>query len=317
VESTWPAAPLLVLDTPWLLYRAFFGLPRSIRDSQGEPRGALLGLLNTVLAAIDVCNPRAVVCCFGAEEAEYRVALYPPYHAHRDPMPDGLRAQWVEAPAVLAEFGWTVAEHATLEADDLLGSFSHAEREAGGQTLIFTGDRDLYQAIDDHTGVLELGRDKPAARLGRDHVRSACGVEPSQIPDLIALRGDPSDGIPGARGVGAKTAAELLRRHETLEGVLAAAASPTAAARGLRPRIAEALREQADELRGFLEIATLVRLDVELPADRATDLAAGALAARGYGMERLAGRLEAAAQRRAGRPEGGGGTPPVTRTDGR
>jgi 5'-3' exonuclease len=295
VESTWPPTPLLVLDTPWLLYRAYFGLPRSIRDGKGEPRGALLGLLNTVLAAIDACHPRAVVCCFGAEEADYRVALYPPYHAHRDPMPDELRSQWVEAPGLLAEFGWTVAEHPTLEADDLLGSFARAERLAGGHTLIFTGDRDLYQAIDDQTGVLELGRDKPAARLGIDHVRGACGVEPSQIPDLIALRGDPSDGIPGARGVGAKTAAELLRQHETLEDVLTAAASPTAAARGLRPRIAQALRTQADELRNFLEIATLVEVDVVLPADAPTDLSRGALAARGHGMERLATRLEAAA----------------------
>ncbi|HEY5196543.1 MAG TPA: 5'-3' exonuclease H3TH domain-containing protein [Solirubrobacteraceae bacterium] len=295
MESVWPTRPLLVLDTPWLLYRAFFGLPRSIRDGRGQPRGALLGLVNTVLAAIDACDPRAVVCCFGAEEADYRVALYPPYHAHRDPMPDELRAQWAEAPALLREFGWTIAEHETLEADDLLGSFARAEREAGGQTLIFTGDRDLYQTIDDQTGVLELGRDKPAARLGAAHVRRVCGVEPSQIPDLIALRGDPSDGIPGAKGVGAKTAAELLAAHESLEGVLAAAASPTAAARGLRPRIAEALRGQADELRGFLEIATLVDVAVELPADAPTDLAGGGIAARGYGMERLAARLEEAA----------------------
>jgi 5'-3' exonuclease len=292
VESAWPPTPLLVLDTPWLLYRAFFGLPRSIRDGGGEPRGALLGLLNTVLAAIDACHPRAVVCCFGAEEADYRVALYPPYHAHRDPMPAELRAQWVQAPALLREFGWTVAEHATLEADDLLGSFADAERLAGGRTLIFTGDRDLYQTVDDHTGILELGRERPAARLGVEHVRGACGVEPSQIPDLIALRGDPSDGIPGAKGVGAKTAAELLVAHHDLEGVLAAAASPTAAARGIRPRIAEALRTQADELRGFLEIATLVDVEVTLPADAQTDRAGGSAAARRYGMERLAARLE-------------------------
>jgi 5'-3' exonuclease len=294
VESTWPARPLLVLDTPWLLYRAFFGLPRSIRDGKGEPRGALLGVANTVLAGIDASHPRAVVCCFGAEEADYRVALYPPYHAHRDPMPDELRAQWTEAPALLRRFGWTVAEHGTLEADDLLGSFARTEREAGGHTLIFTGDRDLYQSVDDHTSILELGRDKPAACLDADHVRGASGVEPQQIPDLIALRGDPSDGIPGAKGVGAKTAAELLRQHETLEGVLTAAASPTAAARGIRPRIAETLRRQADELRRFLEIATLVEVDVDLPSDAPTDRAAGAAAARDYGMERLAARLEAA-----------------------
>ena len=281
------SAPLVAVDVPWLLYRSHFGLPSSIRGAGGERVGALLGTVNTVLGLIDWCSPRAVACCLGAEEAAYRVALYPPYHAHRDPMPDELRAQWQRAPALLAAFGWTVTASDSLEADDLMWSYSRVEGRAGGRTLICSGDRDLFQAVDEHTAVIELRRDGPPATIDAAGVLARSGVAPEQIPDLIALRGDPSDGLPGARGVGAKTAAALLAEHGTLEGVLAVAGE-------LRPRIAAALIEQADELRAFREIAVLQDIDVARPPDGATDRAAGAAAARELGMNALAARLEAA-----------------------
>ena len=109
------------------------------------------------------------------------------------------------------------------------------------------------------------------------------------MPDFIALRGDPSDGLPGAPGIGAKTAAELLRRHGSLEGALEAAAPVTGE---MRMRTAAALRENAELLRTFKQIATLVRVDVERPADQATDFAGGARVAREMSMNRLADRLE-------------------------
>ncbi|MGH2852009.1 MAG: 5'-3' exonuclease H3TH domain-containing protein [Solirubrobacteraceae bacterium] len=115
-------------------------------------------------------------------------------------------------------------------------------------------------------------------------MRERSGVAPEQIPDLIALRGDPSDGLPGARGIGAKTAAELLQEHATLEGVITAA--PT-----LKPRIAAALTEQADELRTFKDVATLRDIDVPRPPDAATNRAGGADAAEQLGMGNLAKRL--------------------------
>ena len=129
----------------------------------------------------------------------------------------------------------------------------------------------------------------PPGTIDAAGVRERSGVDPAQIPDLIALRGDPSDGLPGARGIGAKTAAALLGDHGSLEGVLAAADS-------LRPRIAAALHEQADELRRFHHIATLQDVAVTRPPDRVTDYAAGALAAQALGMGQLAGRLEQAAK---------------------
>ena len=281
------SAPLVAVDVPWLLYRSHFGLHSSIRGAGGERVGALLGTVHTVLALIDWCSPRAVACCLGAEEAEYRVALYPPYHAHRDPMPDELRAQWGRAPALLAALGWTVTASDTLEADDLMWSYSRVEGHAGGRTLICSGDRDLFQAVDEHTQVVELRRDGPPATIDAAAVLARSGVSPVQIPDLIALRGDPSDGLPGARGVGAKTAAALLAAHGTLEGVLAAVGE-------LRPRIAAALVEQADELRAFRKIAVLSDIDVARPPDGATNRAAGAAAARELGMNGLAARLEGA-----------------------
>jgi 5'-3' exonuclease len=276
---------LLAVDTPWLLYRSHFGLPRSIKGADGAPVGALLGTVNTVLALVQWCSPRAVVCCLGAEEATYRVALYARYHAHREPMPAQLRAQWEKAPALLAALGWTVAEEDALEADDLLWSYSRAEAAAGGSTLICSADRDLFQAVDDATAVVELRRDGPPATIDTAEVTRRSGVAPTRIPDLIALRGDPSDGLPGARGIGAKTAAALLQEHGTLEGVLAAADA-------LRPRLAEALREQADELRTFREIAILQDVAVTRPPDGPTDYARGAAAASALGMGNLAGRLE-------------------------
>jgi 5'-3' exonuclease len=278
------SGPLLALDTPWLLYRSHFGLPRTIRGAGGIPVGALLGTVNTILALIEWCSPRAVLCAMGAEEAAYRVALYPPYHAHRDPMPDELREQWERAPALLEALGWRVASSADLEADDVLWSVSRVEAGGGGRTLICSADRDLQQTVDAHTHCVELRGGTPTT-VDAAGVRERSGVEPGQIPDLIALRGDPSDGLPGAPGIGAKTAAALLGEHGTLDGVLAA--------EGLRPRIAAALAEHAPQLRLFKQIATLQDVAVERPPDGATDRAQGAAAAAQLGMGALAGRLEA------------------------
>jgi len=297
-------APLLIADVPWLLYRAFFSLPKSIKGN-GRPVNALLGTVNALLSAIEARPARAVVACFGAEEAVYRVNLYPPYHAQRDPMPPALAEQWTRAPRLLESFGWTIADAEDLEADDAMGSFARAEAQAGGRALLLTGDRDLYQAVNERVAVLTLGKGgEEPSEIGPTQVRERYGIEPALVPDFIALRGDPSDGLPGAPGIGAKTAAELLHAHGSLEGVLAAAgvgggAAGSAAGTGrsaaggeMRPRVAGALRENAELLRTFKEIATLVEIDVERPADRASDFAGGARGARELGMERLAKRLE-------------------------
>jgi 5'-3' exonuclease len=282
--------PLLIADVPWLLYRAFFGLPRSIVGSDGQPVNALLGTVNALLAVLDDRPARAGVACFGAEQAVYRVGLYPAYHAHREPMPDELRAQWVQAPTLLESLGWMVCDAGDLEADDAMFSHARAETEANGTAMLLTADRDLFQAVDERVTVLELAKGRLAGEIGPEQVRARYhGVGPELVPDLIALRGDPSDGLPGAPGIGVKRAAELLLRHGSLEGVLAAAGSDDVA---VRPRASAVLLEHAEQLRAFKEIATLVRFDVQRSPDRVTDFAAGARAVRELGMRRLAERLE-------------------------
>ena len=297
------AGPLLLADTPWLLYRAFFSLPKSIVDGDGRPVNALLGTVNALLTLVDppagsgpAEAPRAVVACMGAEQADYRVELYPPYHAHRDPMPPELAEQWQRAPELLAGLGWTVAGSEDLEADDVMYSLALEEEAAGGQALLMTGDRDLYGAVGESVAVLELGKGGASSELGPAQVRERYGIEPALVPDLIALRGDPSDGIPGAPGIGSKTAAELLRRYGPLEEVLAAAQALASKVRRedgeMRPRAAATLRENDALLRDFKRIATLQQIDVKRPRDAPTDFAGGASAARELGMSRLAERLE-------------------------
>jgi 5'-3' exonuclease len=281
----------LIADVPWLLYRAFFSLPDSIVDGEGQPVNALLGAVNALLAALEARAARAVAACFGAEQATYRVESYPPYHAHRDPMPEALARQWERAPALLASLGWTVSSSEELEADDVMFSYAELERASGGRSLLLTGDRDLFQVVGETVAILELRKDGDALEIGPEQVRERYGVGPELVRDFIALRGDPSDGLPGAPGIGAKTARDLLVRHGSLEDALAAVQRSVTTE---RPRVSAALREHAEQLRTFKEIATLRHVDVQRPPDAPTDFAAGARAARELGMNGLAKRLEGA-----------------------
>jgi DNA polymerase-1 len=280
------SGPLLAVDAPSLLYRAFFALPSSITGADGRPVNALLGCVNQVLWAVERHGPRAVVLCFGAEAAVYRKELYPDYHADRPPMPDDLGHQWLDAPALFDALGWYVMGHDTLEADDLLGSLATVETRAKGSAILFTGDRDMFQCVGEDVVVLfPGGKDGPTV-IDPAGVRERYGIEPAQVPDFIALRGDPSDGIPGARGIGEKTAREILRVHGSLEAAIEHAGQE-------RPRVAAALRDQARELREFKEMATLVHVPIDRPVDRPTWFAGGAAAAEQRGMGRLAERLRA------------------------
>lgn len=280
--------PLLAVDAPFVLYRSFYALPDSIHGAVGRPVNALLGATNLMLRIAADRGPRAIVMCFGAEAAAYRTELFPAYHADRPPVPDALAWQFERAPELFSAFGWGVESSPDLEADDLLGSLASVEADAGGQALIVTGDRDMFQCVGERVSMLLLksgisGFEEmdPAA------VRGRYGIGPELVPDFIALRGDPSDGLPGAPGIGPKTAATLLEKYGSLEGAIAGADDE-------RPKVAAALKESADELRAYRDIATLRTAPIERPADHVTDLAGGARAARELGLNRLAERLEAA-----------------------
>jgi DNA polymerase-1 len=284
------AGPLLAVDAPSMLFRAFYALPDSIKGKDGAPVNALLGTANLILRELELHDPRAVVLCFGPDAADYRVELFDGYHAERPEVPDTLAPQFADSRAFFEAFGWVVADHDSLEADDLLGSYARREADAGGRALVMTGDRDMYQCAGERVTVLYIRTGgKGAEAVDAAEVRNRYGIDPAQVPDFIALRGDPSDGIPGAKGIGEKTAAELLQRHGSLQAAL------DGAVRESKPSIRKALMEQRDELLRFKEIATLQDVPVELPPDRPTDLAGGAAAARERGMNRLAERLEKAA----------------------
>jgi DNA polymerase-1 len=274
-----------------MLFRAFYALPDSIVGPDGRPVNALLGTANLVLREVELHRPRAVVLCFGPDAASYRTELYPAYHAEREAaMPDDLSPQFAAAPGLFEAFGWTVATSGDLEADDLLGTFARREAEAGGDALLMTGDRDMYQCAAERVTVLYVKTGtKGSEEVGPAEVEERYGVPPALVPDFIALRGDPSDGLPGAKGVGPKTAAELLRRHGSLEAIL------DNAIREPRPALRSTLIESAEDLRAFKDIATLRDAGVAPPPDRETDWLGAAKAAHAMGMKRLAERLFAEA----------------------
>ena len=283
------AGPLLAVDAPSMLFRAFYALPDSIKGADGKPVNALLGTANLILREVEEHAPRAVVLCFGPDAATYRVELFDGYHAERPEIPEALAPQWAASEDFFNAFGWTVAIHDSLEADDLLGTYARLEAKAGGTALLLTGDRDMFQCVSDSVKVLYVRTGgRGAEEIGPAEVEKRYGIGPELVPDFIALRGDPSDGIPGAKGVGEKTAAELLRRHGSLEAVLENAIAET------RPALRSSLLGSRDELLAFKDVATLRDAGVRRPRDRATDWNGAAAAARELGMNRLAERLAAA-----------------------
>jgi 5'-3' exonuclease len=271
-------AALLVVDAPSLLYRAFFALPKSIKGADGRPVNALLGTANLILREVLERRPRAVVLCFGPDAAHYRVELYAPYHAERPPVPDELAPQFADAPGFFSSFGWTSVIDEELEADDVMGSLAQAEERAGGEALLMTGDRDLFQCVTSRVGVLYVRTGVRGTELvDAKEVRRRYGIPPELVPDFIALRGDPSDKLPGAKGVGPKTAASLLGQYGSLEAMLAEGR----------------FSAQADDLRLYKRIASM---DAEAPLpdvpDADPDWEGGAKLVRSWGLNALAERLE-------------------------
>jgi 5'-3' exonuclease len=251
--------PLLVVDAPSMLYRAFFALPKSIKGADGRPVNALLGTANLVIREVIEYRPRAVVLCFGAEAAHYRVELYSGYHADRPEMPELLVPQWEASPEFFSAFGWLVAEHETLEADDLLGTLAAAETEAGGTTLLLTGDRDMFQCASESVTVLYPAKGvRGMEAIGPAQVRDRYGIDPAQVPDFIALRGD-------------EVLAKALEQST--------------------PRIRGVLRDDREQILAYREMATLQDAGVDRPPDAPTDWAGGADAAERLGMNQLAGRI--------------------------
>lgn len=261
--------PLLLVDAPSLYFRAYFGIPESAAKApDGTPVNAVRGFVDMLANLVRTRRPDRLVCALDEDwRPAWRVELLPSYKRHRlapgggETVPDGLVPQIPIILEVLAALGIPAIGAPGYEADDVLGTL--AAREPG-PIEVASGDRDLFQLIDDEAEVrlLYCGRGVAKLEVCDDAaVRQRYGVPAAAYADFAALRGDPSDGLPGVPGVGEKTAARLIARYGGLAGVLAAMADPAAGfAPGLRAKLAAA----AD----YLAVApTVVRVarDVPLP----------------------------------------------------
>jgi len=249
--------PTLVLDSPSLLYRAFFALPATIRDPQGKPVNAVRGYLDMVSHLVRTRLPETVIHTFDENwRPPFRVAAYDGYKSTRRPDPPDLPPQLALLLEVLAAAGMHVADAVGYEADDVIGTLT-TQATAQRPMEIVTGDRDLLQLVrDPDVAVLFTVKGvKDLRRFDEAEVEQAYGVPPRLYVDLATLRGDSSDGLPGIAGIGAKTAASLLSTHGSLRAVRDATS--------VTPRIRQALQGQSAYLDAMETVVPVAR-DVDV-----------------------------------------------------
>jgi DNA polymerase I len=256
-----PTKPeLFLIDGNSLAYRAFFALPEDMSTSDGRPTNAIYGFASMLAKILTEHRPGAVVVAWDAGWSG-RETTYEPYKAQRKPRPDLLREQWPHLAPLTEAFGFTNIKVDGFEADDVIGTLARRAAERGIPVMVVSGDRDVYQVVDDGIRVMTTSRGITDTKIyDRDGVVERYGVPPELVPDLIGLKGDTSDNIPGVPGIGDKTAAELLRRFGSLEEVLASVDEISGAKRK------QNLTEHADDARVSKELATL-RYDVGCEID--------------------------------------------------
>ena len=264
---------LMLLDTASLYFRAYFGVPESVKAPDGTPVNAVRGLLEFIDRLVKDHRPTDLVACMDADwRPQWRVDLIPSYKAHRvaeehevgpdeEEVPDTLSPQVPIIEAVLDALGIARVGVAGYEADDVIGTFTARAKEP---VDIVTGDRDLYQLVDDEREVRVLYPLKGVGTLqltDETWLREKYGVVGRGYADLALLRGDPSDGLPGVPGIGEKTAAKLLDQFGDLAGIMAAVDDPAA-------KLTPSQRKRLDEARAYVAVApkvVLVAADVPLP----------------------------------------------------
>ena len=270
--------PLLVIDGDSFAHRAYHGVPKSVRRHGNRGGGAILGFANFLLRLHAQEKPRAVLVGWDTLDAPtWRHRALAGYQSGRV-----FDAELLDQLAVLPQFvaacGFAYAKAPGYEADDFLAAAVAHEERLGGTAIVASGDRDAFQLASDSTTILQPVRAGEIARIGPAEVRERYGVEPKQVPDFIAIRGDPSDKIPGAAGVGPKGAASVLRRYGSLEAALAQGS----------------FAAQAEQLRLYRSIATM---DAAAPlpplGDQTPTWGAAAVLAREWELNQLADRLAA------------------------
>ncbi len=279
--------PLLVVDGDFFAHRSFHALPKSIRRAGDKGGGAIVGFGNFLLRLFQTERPRAVLVGWDTLGVpNFRQRLFPQYQAGRQFDPE-LLDQLALLPDLVVACGFANAKAPGYEADDFLAAAVAHEEASGGKVLVASGDRDAFQLASPATTVLYPVKAGLMARIGPEEVRQRYGVEPRQVPDFIALRGDPSDKLPGALGIGPKGAAALLTRYGSLEAILAAS------------RFAS----QANDLRLYKRIATM---DPTAPlpslADQVPTWERAANLGREWQLDRLARRFDELAAESRPRP---------------
>jgi DNA polymerase-1 len=273
--------PLLVVDGDSFAHRAYHALPKTIRRRDNLGGGAIVGFANFLLRFYANEQPRAVLVGWDTlDVATFRHRAFEAYQGGRE-FDAELVDQLEVLPLFVAACGFAYAKSPGYEADDFLAAAAASEERSGGTAIVASGDRDAFQLASEFTTILQPVRAGEMARIGPSEVRERYGVEPKQVPDFIALRGDPSDKLPGAKGVGPKGAANLLRKYGTLENMLAEGQ----------------FAEQAKQLRLYRSIATM-DASAPLPVlhDQTPTWAKASDLAREWGLNRLADRLAEVAQ---------------------
>jgi len=266
----------LVIDGDSLAHRSYHALPKTIQRKGGKGAGAIIGFANALLRLYDAERPRAVLVAWDTLEVPTeRHEKLPGYQGGRE-FDDALIEQLDILPEFVMACGFANSKAPGYEADDFLAAAVAAEERRGGTVLVASGDRDTFQLATEATTILFPVRAGEMARIGPAQVRERYGVDPKQVPDFIALRGDPSDKIPGARGVGPKGAADLLHRYRSLDAILAAGLFPI----------------QAEALRLYRSIATM-NASAPIPAlpDQAPTWSKVSDLLRKWGLNQLADRL--------------------------
>ena len=269
--------PLLIIDGDSFAHRAYHALPKTVRRAGNKGGGAIVGFANLLIRLLEAEQPRAVVVGWDTlSEPNWRAREFPPYQGGRE-FDDEIVDQLDVLPQLVTAFGFVYGKAAGYEADDFLATAATMEEKRGGTALVASGDRDAFQLASERTTILHPIKGGELLRIGPAEVRERYGVNPSQVPDFIALRGDPSDKLPGAKGVGEKTAASLLQRYPSLEAAIADNRFPT----------------QADDLRLYLRIATMLHdAPLEPIKDATPNWAGAAELAHKWELNALAKRLD-------------------------
>lgn len=268
--------PLLAVDGNSFAHRAYHALPKTIRRKGKRPAGAIVGFANFLLRIYETERPRAVVVGWDTLNAPtYRSRAFPTYQSGRE-FDDDLVEQLELLPDFVTAYGFASAKAAGYEADDFLAAAVAREEKRRGTIVVATGDRDAFQLASKNTTIVQPVGGGVLVRIGPAEVLERYGIEPKQVPDFIALRGDPSDKIPGAPGVGPKGAAATLRKYGSLEGALKDRCYPA----------------MADNLRLYRSIATMDKTSPLPPLrDQKPTWQKAADFARQWELNRLADRL--------------------------